>query len=203
MLTNYMVYYHISNMVCQYAFTLAWYKPACPQEKSRDAAMLTLDPEISLALENLAATGGTLPALPRGDWKSRRQLLNTTYSGMTLPETIAEVDVKEFAIDAPDGNQIDLRLYRVNGTSPTAALVYTHGGGKIALDLDNYDPICRYYAAKAGVAVLAIGFRMAPEYPFPTPVEDCYTGLVWLSEHAHKLGINPQAIGIAGDSGGG
>jgi len=63
-------------------------------------------------------------------------------------------------------------------------------------------PVSRY-VARTGVSMLSLEYRLAPEHPHPTPVEDAYAGLVWLTGHAAELGIDPGRIAVMGDSAGG
>ena len=69
--------------------------------------------------------------------------------------------------------------------------------------LDIYDSLVRNSVSKSGVPMLAVEYRLAPEHPHPAPVEDCFAGLRWLSEHARELGVDPQRIAVYGDSAGG
>jgi len=62
-------------------------------------------------------------------------------------------------------------------------------------------PVSRY-VARTGVSMLSLEYRLAPEHPHPTPVEDAYAGLVWLTGHAAELGIDPGRIAVMGDSAG-
>ena len=78
-----------------------------------------------------------------------------------------------------------------------------HGGGYIFGHIDLFDgPVSRYVSA-TGVPMLSVEYRRAPEHPFPTPLEDGYTALRWLNEHAAELGVDPDRIGVMGDSAGG
>lgn len=87
--------------------------------------------------------------------------------------------------------------------SPGSAVLYSHGGGHIALSLDIYDQIIKNYVSNTGVPILAIDYRLAPEVQAPVPVADCYAGLQYLHSNAATLGIDPTRIAIMGDSGGG
>ncbi len=66
-----------------------------------------------------------------------------------------------------------------------------------------YDTAVRDYVATSGVPMLVVDYRVAPEHPHPTPVEDCYAALVWLAENAGELGVDPARIAVMGDSAGG
>ena len=89
------------------------------------------------------------------------------------------------------------------GGTPAPLLVYFHGGGWVIGDLDTHDGVCRFLAANAGTAVLAIDYRLAPEHPFPAAVEDAWAGFSWAAANAAGLGFDPERIAVGGDSAGG
>jgi acetyl esterase len=104
------------------------------------------------------------------------------------------------------GGQIPARLYvpgSLPGGAPAPLLVYFHGGGWVIGDLETHDGVCRFLAAAAGVAVLAVDYRLAPEHPFPAAVEDAWAGFAWASANATAMGIDPTRIAVGGDSAGG
>jgi acetyl esterase len=106
------------------------------------------------------------------------------------------------AVDAPPG-EIAVRIYRDDWSPPPrGALVVYHGGGWCLNSMDDSDVRCRTFAAHAGVVVVNVEYRLAPEHPFPTPLEDCYRALVWTVENAGRLGIDPTRIAVGGDSAG-
>ncbi len=84
-----------------------------------------------------------------------------------------------------------------------AAVYDVHGGGFVAGDLELDHPFNVTLACELGVVVVSVDYRLAPETPFPGPLEDVYAGLVWTAEHADELGIDPQRIAIHGVSAGG
>ena len=96
------------------------------------------------------------------------------------------------------------RLYTPAGaTDPGPLLVFFHGGGFIYGDLDSHDAPCRFLAEQAGVRVLAIDYRLAPEQPFPAAYDDAIAALRWALDHAGSLGVDPARIAVGGDSAGG
>jgi acetyl esterase len=116
---------------------------------------------------------------------------------------IGGVDTAELSIPSPAG-PIGARLYRPRSRSQTAPLlVFYHGGGWVEGDLDTHDNMCRFLAVHAGVVVLAIDYRRAPECPFPAAVNDALVGYRYAVEHAAMLGASRPAVAVGGDSAGG
>ncbi len=82
-------------------------------------------------------------------------------------------------------------------------MVFLHGGGWVFGDLDSHDSACRLICRDAGVHVLAVDYRLAPEHPAPAAVDDAYAAYRWAREHAAELGADPRRVAVAGDSAGG
>jgi acetyl esterase len=82
-------------------------------------------------------------------------------------------------------------------------IVYYHGGGWVAGDLDTHDQPCRLLANSSGARVLSIAYRLAPEHPFPAPVDDALAAFRYAVASAEELGADPARIAVAGDSAGG
>jgi acetyl esterase len=95
------------------------------------------------------------------------------------------------------------RHYVPDEPGPRPLLVYYHGGGFVAGDLDTHDAPCRVICRHAGVNVLAIDYRLAPEHPFPAWVEDGVAAFDWARAHARELGADPARVAVGGDSAGG
>jgi len=114
------------------------------------------------------------------------------------------IDVTELSIPTRDGQQIPARLYRraqpTSGLQP--AILYFHGGGYVVGSLDSHDSICRRLAASGQQAVLAPAYRLAPQAPFPTAVDDATDAANWLAEQAAQLNIDNRKVSVAGDSAG-
>jgi len=102
-----------------------------------------------------------------------------------------------------DGGDIPARIYAPRTDGPLPVMVHFHGGGWVYLNLDTHDGYCRVIANRTNCAVVAVEYRKAPEYPFPTPADDCYEALCWVSDNASSLGLDNSRIGVIGDSAGG
>ena len=98
-----------------------------------------------------------------------------------------------------------LRLFRPLESRPRQSLqtlIYLHGGGWTVGDLSVYEPLCRKLANLLPANIIWVEYRLAPEHPFPAPLEDTLTAISWIFRHARKLAIDDTRIGLAGDSAG-
>src|SRR5215471_678760 len=122
------------------------------------------------------------------------------------PDPAPVAEVRELALQRPDGGAVPVRFYRAaNAASERAlpALVYFHGGGWVIGDLDTHDALCRHLANAAGCIVVSVDYRLAPEHKFPAAVEDCFFATSWVAEQAEALGIDRDRVAVGGDSAGG
>jgi acetyl esterase len=95
------------------------------------------------------------------------------------------------------------RLYVPRGAAtPGPLLIWLHGGGFVYGDLDSHDAVCRFLAEQAGVRVLAVDYRLAPEHPFPAAYDDARASHRWVAENAASLGADAELLAIGGDSAG-
>jgi acetyl esterase len=96
---------------------------------------------------------------------------------------------------------LPLRIYRPEGDGPLPTLVYFFGGGWTLGSIDTADGICRQLANAVPCQVITVGYRLAPENPFPAAVNDCHQATQWITAHAAELQVGRIAVG--GDSAGG
>jgi acetyl esterase len=89
------------------------------------------------------------------------------------------------------------------GSTGRAALLHVHGGGMVIGSAKGMQHGPSAMAVALGIPVASVEYRLAPEHPFPAPQEDCYAGLAWLASHAAELGVDPERVGIIGESAGG
>lgn len=115
---------------------------------------------------------------------------------------VPSVAVRELSLTTRSGS-VPARAY-LGGHHPRAPLVvFFHGGGFVAGDLDSHDHVCRQLAVAAGAVVVAVHYRRAPEHPYPSAVHDAADAVVALADRAKGLGVNPDRISLCGDSAGG
>ncbi|CAN5404115.1 alpha/beta hydrolase [soil metagenome] len=126
---------------------------------------------------------------------------------MTSPEPLATSPAVEWVdrkIPGPAGApDVTVRIYRPHAPAIQPAMVYYHSGSVVMGDLDTEHVTCLHYAEHAECTVVSVDYRLAPEHPYPGPVEDCYSALVWTAEHAAELGIDPDRLAVGGSSSGG
>src|SRR5262245_6263289 len=101
------------------------------------------------------------------------------------------------------GGPIPIRVYVPDGEGPLPLLAYAHGGGWVLGTIPAFEPLCRALANESGAVVASIGYRLAPEHPFPAAPEDVRAAVRWLAAHAEELGADPERLAIGGDSAGG
>jgi acetyl esterase/lipase len=99
------------------------------------------------------------------------------------------------------GSGVGVRLHRPVGVSqPTAALLWIHGGGYVLGSARQDEALCQRFTRDLGMTVAAVDYRLAPEHPYPVPLEDCYSALTWL---AGLPAVDPARVVIGGASAGG
>jgi len=116
------------------------------------------------------------------------------------PEAVHSVT--DHLIEAPD-HQIPIRIYDPSGGRDLPAVIFFHGGWFIGGDLETHDRPLRALANAAGCIVIAVDYRLAPEYPFPAAIDDGYAVLQWIASEDTDFGIDRNRLIIAGDSAGG
>jgi acetyl esterase len=160
---------------------------------------LTLDPEIQLLLllrkvRGRATLRAATPSIARA--RMRDEILR--FGG----ERIQLGAVRDFTIPGP-GGRLPVRHYAPSAPGERHPLiVYFHGGGYVAGDLDTHDQVCRMICQHGAVNVLAVDYRLAPEHPFPAAVDDAYAAFQWAASHTEELHADPTRLAVGGDSAG-
>lgn len=119
----------------------------------------------------------------------------------------ARIDhIENFTITARDGYALPVRLYLPRAAldhTPLPVLVFFHGGGFVVGSLATHDSLCRTLCHLANCAVLAVDYRLAPEYRFPVAFEDAWDALAWMVQTGASHGIDVGRVAVGGDSAGG
>jgi acetyl esterase len=145
-------------------------------------------------MKELASVVPPWPADPGVE--DRRAALEAVFGALPR-EPVAEVT--DLVVPTADG-EVPARRY-ADG-SAFGLLVFFHGGAWIAGSIESHDGVCRALAKRSGAVVLNVGYRLAPEHPFPAGLHDAEASIRWAVEHAEVLGADGGGVAIAGDSAG-
>ena len=161
-----------------------------------------LDPELRVVVEKLPADRPLdLNQIPAARVKMKK-MVTALLANLPAVEGVTSHD--QFAPGFQGDPAVRVRVYRPdNQPSKLPALYWIHGGGYVMGDIDQDDRLMMQLVKRIGCVAVSVDYRLAPEHPFPAPVEDCYAGLKWLFAHAGELGVEPSRIAIGGASGGG
>lgn len=160
-------------------------------------ATLDLEAQVLLRLNELLG-----PPPPHHLEVSRARAENERSAALVRAPVIS-LPVADRAIEV-GGRSLPIRVYTPRETAPPRPiLVYFHGGCWIFGSLETHDGFCRRIARDAGVIVVAVDYRLAPEAPYPGPLDDAQAAFEWVVAHAGELGGDPARVSVAGDSAGG
>ena len=157
------------------------------------------DPQVQ-AMRNQRALDGTPQLYTLSLEEAREADLASIRAAGGDPEPVYEVT--DSWLPGPDGD-LPVRIYRPSAERPLPALLYYFGGGWTLGSIDTADGISRSLANAAGCLVVTVGYRLAPEHPFPAAVEDCHAALRWVASAAEEIGADPTRLAVGGDSAGG
>ncbi|WP_225834569.1 alpha/beta hydrolase [Streptomyces sp. NK08204] len=153
----------------------------------------------------LAPWAPQLKPMDYNDVVQARAELTSLVAQLPVYRPTEPVEVEDRRVPGPPGApEVAVRVYRPHEvTAPIPGLVYMHWGGLVSGDLDtNHSAVLRI-AEQARVMVFSVDYRLAPEDPFPAGLYDCCAVLEWVVRHGPELGVDPDRLGVAGDSAGG
>lgn len=138
------------------------------------------------------------PAFGRG------MVLASRLAGNRPAECVPGVALETRQIAAADCTKLTLFVYRPDTAKPSGpGMLYTHGGGMIVGSAAGYHETVSRYAEELGIVVVSAEYRLAPEHPYPTPLDDIYSAYQWMIAEADDLGVDRRRIAVGGESAGG
>jgi acetyl esterase len=153
---------------------------------------------------------GELPTIQDFSTAEKIQAMRAMRADGLVPIPVRDdVQMEDREIPGPpNAPNVEIRIYRpASSTKQTDGLLpgflEIHGGGFILGNIEMMDGWCQMIAVKTDSVVVSVGYRLAPEDPFPAGVEDCYAALSYIHTHAEELGVDPTRIAIGGQSAGG
>ncbi|MDZ4825102.1 MAG: alpha/beta hydrolase [Actinomycetota bacterium] len=156
---------------------------------------MPLHPQAQVLVDLVNAMGG-VPASDESLQQARDGLAMLHAGGSGEPEAV-------YAIGDLDADGVPIRVYRPSADDGLPVIVFLHGGGWTLGSVDVYDPVTRALANAAQATVVSVDYRLAPEHPFPAPLDDCMTALRWVAKNASAFEADGTRLAIAGDSAGG
>lgn len=132
--------------------------------------------------------------------KARRELIQ---AGLQAGAAISPgVSTRDTIVPGP-GGPLRVRCYEPAGLAAQgAAIVYFHGGGFVLGSIETHDGTCRLLAEEAGVRVISVDYRLAPEHPFPAAAQDAVAAFKYVADHPEEFGVDPAQLAVGGDSSG-
>jgi acetyl esterase len=163
---------------------------------------LPLDPDLQRMLALLESLDP--PAIHEGTPEAARAGFRVLTVDLRDPASVVEVgEVDDLEVDGGAG-PLPARRYRPQGVEgPLPTIVHFHGGGFVLGDLDTHDNQRRRLCRDVGAVVLGVGYRVAPDQPFPAAYDDAVAATRWAAAHLDELGDDPDRLVVAGDSAGG
>lgn len=165
------------------------------QTPSDERRAAELDPDAQELLDTLVEVGA--PDITHLSPEQTRTVLGDLFTPDVDPEPVDVVDERKIRADARD---IRIRLYDPDPSEDLPVVVYFHGGGWVAGNLDTHDSVARSLATESECTVVSVDYRKAPEHPFPAAVEDAYQATKWVTDNI--VGAS-RGLAVAGESAGG
>jgi acetyl esterase len=161
---------------------------------------MPISPALQAVLDaSAAADVPPISEIPLAD--ARANAMAYASLGAGPKEELFGVDDRQ--VPGPEG-LLPVRVYTpIDTEDALPGVVYLHGGGWVFMGIETHDWICRRLAKESGAVVVSVEYRLAPEDPFPAPLDDCYAATKWVVDHADDFGVDPARVAIAGDSAGG
>ncbi len=159
--------------------------------------MANLDPQAEKYLQAF----NQMPPIRTMDPKAVRDMLSNAPRPAVKLDLVSKVE--NLMIPVSQDEEIKCRVYIPEGQGPFPIFIYYHGGGWVLGDIEVMDASCQMIANRTASIVVSVNYRLAPEYKFPTPVEDAYAALEWVYEEGASFNGDVTRLAVGGDSVGG
>lgn len=160
-----------------------------------------LDPHTAAILDRIYTNAADEAPIFTRTPAGARDLINRFLPFYVSAGAPAIPHIEERMIPAASGD-IRIRLYDPGVPAPSPTIVFLHGGGFVVCDIDIYDGVARQFAKRSRMRVISVDYALAPEHPFPVPLNDCIAAIRWIGTQGTEWGIDPARIAVAGDSAG-
>jgi acetyl esterase len=157
---------------------------------------MPVHPEIKKILDFIPPSDSKQKIIP----EEHRKMFNAPILPIEKRVQVYSVEDRTVPIVEAD---IPVRIYTPREADSYPILMYFHGGAFFSGNLESHDEVVRPICMESGYKVIAVDYRLAPEFPFPTPLEDCYNVTKWATEHQEELKWDGKNLAVAGDSSGG
>jgi acetyl esterase len=157
---------------------------------------MPVHPEIKKILDFIPQSDTKLKIIP----EEHRKMFDTPI--LPVEKRVQVYSVEEKTIPTSEAD-IPVRIYTPKEGDSYPLLMYFHGGAFFSGDLESHDEVVRPICMESGYKVISVGYRLAPEHPFPAALDDCYNVTKWATEHKDELKWDGKNLAIAGDSSGG
>ncbi|TWT22315.1 alpha/beta hydrolase [Luteimonas marina] len=164
----------------------------------RAAGQDDVDPQVRLFLQRMSTGYAAYPQMASASLPEARRIAEAVRAQWVAggPEMAAREELRVGALHTR------VRILRPSAQAMLPALVYLHGGGWTLFSIDTHDRLMREYAARAGVAVVAVDYSLSPEARFPQALEETVEVIDWLRAHGAAHGIDASRLAVGGDSAG-
>jgi len=160
---------------------------------------MSIDPQLQAVLDAMASQ----PQPPQPPTLAEVRAGASAGHLSLCPPAVEMHDIERRALPGPNGDVPCLVNTPRPHDEPLPVLIYFHGGGLMLLGADEFQPMCTALAASADCIVVNADYRLAPEHPFPQPLDDAFAVYRWCLDHAAEIGGEASRIAVGGDSAGG
>ena len=157
---------------------------------------MPVHPEIKKILDSIPPYDSNHKVIP----EEHRKMFDAPI--LPVEQRVQVFAVEEKTVSTP-GADITVRIYTPEEGDSFPVLMYFHGGAFFSGNLESYDEVVRPICKESGYKVVSVGYRLAPEHPYPAALNDCYNVTKWVTEHKDELQWDGQNLALAGDSSGG